>query len=602
MNPKPKKTIILVVSVLILVFIMPIYSFAKIYDRTFTLDVQYGYYLFSHTVYVSAPPSLYDYYHGKSHRVYSDGDYAKFVTPNAVKPIAESIQNGIGNRPYRDEEFANAVLIFVRQISYVKGNVKYPVETLVDNSGDCDVLSLLAASIMKAGGLDVVLLHYENSSPSHMNVGVYLPYNPVYNSWWMSPVCYEYNSKKYWMAECTSKGDWKVGDRPELLVGVTPQIISLEKCEKSSPAEVSSSLDSPLIASHTSITVSSHVSSAENRTRTLKISGSISPSCLGKSVVMYVSKDGSSFDMSRTVVTDSFGKYSFNWDVVSMGTYYIKTSWSGSSNYAGSDSETLTVFVGPKSFVQFETPDYNYILGRAVAAPSESRNMQGIEEFLSSNLTGTGVLITGEFIILRSEQTISNVQTKIVTIPKSEQTIIVARQTMKILIPERTITITRPIDIPIGMEPLILPDNFNQTINNQFGFILKRIGENNYSVNVRGLDYYDIHQIIKLSDENTATFMNASMVVRENTWYNMVARMSQDEITAELFDGNDALLKNIAIKEDAVKISEFGIILTNSTDAVIAFKNLKIGILDQSGQPISGNNILVGTLEWRRGG
>lgn len=597
-----QKTIILIVSVLLLVLIMPTYSFTKIYDRTFTLEVQYGYYLFSHTLYVSVPPSLYEYYYGKSHRVYSDGDYAKFVTPNAVKPIAMSIQNGIGNRPYRDEEFANAVLILVRQISYVKGNVKYPVETLVGNSGDCDVLSFLAASIMKAGGLDVVLLHYKNSSPSHMNVGVYLPYTPVYNSWWMSPVCYEYNNKTYWMAECTSKGEWKVGDRPELLVGATPQIISLEKCEKSSPAQVSSSLDSPLIPSHTSITVSSHISSAENGTRTLRISGSISPSCLGKSVVMYVSKDGSSFDISRTVVTDSFGKYSFTWDSISTGTYYIRTSWSGSSNYAGSDSETLTVFVGPESFVQFETPDYNYILGRPVAAPAESRNMQGIEEFLSSNLTGTGVLITGKFIILRSEKTISNLQTKTITIPRSEKTIRLARKTIKISIPERTITITSPIDIPLGMKPLILPDNFSQTINNQFGFILQRIGENNYSVDVRGLDYYDIHQITKLSYENTATFMNASMVVRENTWYNMVARMSEDEITAELFDANDARLKNIEIKENAAKISEFGIILTNSTDAVIAFKNLTVEILDQSGHPISGNNISVGILEWRRGG
>ena len=231
-----------------------------------------------------------------------------------------------------------------------------------------------------------------------------------------------------------------------------------------------------------------------------------------------------------------------------------------------------------------------------------SQVKQIYEEFLSSNLTGTGVFITGEFIILRSEQTISNVQTKIIKIPKIEQTIRVARQTVKISIPERTITITIPIDIPIGMKPLILPDNFNQTINNQFGFILQRIGENNYSVDVRGLDYYDIHQIIKLSDENIATFMNASMVVRENTWYNMVARMSEDEITAELFDGNDALLRNIAIKEDAVKISEFGIILTNSTDAVIAFKNLKIEILDQFGQSTSDNNISEGTLEWRRGG
>src|SRR3989304_5405342 len=121
----------------------PEHSFASNYDRTYTFYVQYGYYRFSHTLYTSVPPSLYDYYRSKSHSLYSDSDYSKFVTPDAVRSIAESIQNGIRNKPYNNEEFANAVLMVVRQVQYVKSNVKYPAETIVDNSGDCDVLSLL---------------------------------------------------------------------------------------------------------------------------------------------------------------------------------------------------------------------------------------------------------------------------------------------------------------------------------------------------------------------------------------------------------------------------------------------------------------------------
>ena len=219
-----------------------------------------------------------------------DSDYSKFVTPSAFKSIAESIQNVTRNMPYSDEQFANAVLMLVRQVSYVRSNVKYPVEAIVDNSGDCDVLSLLAASIMKAGGLDVVLLYYKGLSPSHMNVGVYLPYTPVYRTWWMTPTGYEYNNKTYWMAECTPLGEWKVGDRPDLLADAEPQIISLENCEKSSPAHVSSSLDRPLIPSSISITLSSENSSVAEEERTLTISGSISPAYSGKSVVMYVSQ------------------------------------------------------------------------------------------------------------------------------------------------------------------------------------------------------------------------------------------------------------------------------------------------------------------------
>jgi len=46
----------------------------------------------------------------------------------------------------------------------------------VENEGDCDLFSFVAASTMMAGGLDVVLLLYETQS--HMNVGVNLSHEP----------------------------------------------------------------------------------------------------------------------------------------------------------------------------------------------------------------------------------------------------------------------------------------------------------------------------------------------------------------------------------------------------------------------------------------
>jgi len=577
MHFKSQKTIILIVSVLLLVFIIPNYSFAsnndRNYDRTYTFYIQNGYYRFSHTLYISVPPSLHDYYRSKTHSLNRDSDYSKFVTPNAVRPITESIQNATRNKPYSDEQFANAVLTLVHQVSYVKSNIKYPAETIVDNSGDCDVLSLLAASIMKAGGLDVVLLYYKELSPSHMNVGVYLPYTPVYRTWWMTPTGYEYNGKKYWMAECTPRGGWKVGDRPELLAGAKPQIISLENCEKSSPAHVSSSLDSPLIPSSISITLSPENSSIGGGEPKLTVSGSISPRYPGESVVMYVSQDRSSCNTFRTVFTDDLGNYSLTWNFTSAGTYYIRTSWSGVSNYAGSDSETLTVFIGfPKSVVQFKGPYYDYVLGLAGAAAYELRVRQGVKEFLSIRLSGTGVLLTGEFIILRSGQTT-----------------IISRSGQRIS-SWQTVTITT------GVQPLRLPDNFNLTVNNQFGFILRNNGGNNYTASVRGLDYHDISQIKQLDGNGTA-FMNASMVIRENTWYSVVVRMSENEITAELYDMNGTLLESMATGDDAISISEFGILLANNTDKAIAFKNLKVETLDQPTGPVGGNHIPVNGLE-----
>lgn len=569
MHFNSKKTTVLIISVLLMVSIMP-NSFASNYDRTYSFNVQFGH--DSHKLYISVLPSLYDYYHGKTHSLSYDGDYSKFVTPIAFESIAESIQNVTRNKPRSDEEFANAVLMLVHQVSYVKSDVKYPVETLADNSGKCDTLSLLAASIMKAGGLDVVLLYYKGLSPSHMNVGVYLPYAPVYRMWWVAPIGYEYDNKTYWIAECTPAMDWKVGDRPQLLANAKPTIISLENCDESSPAQVSSSLDSPLIPSSISINLSSENSSISGGEPTLTISGSISPAYSGKSVVMYVNQNGYSYNTFSTV-TDDLGNYSLTWNFTSTGTYYIRTSWSGASNYAGADSETLTAFVGfPKSVVQFTVPEYEYVLGLAGAAAYELRVRQGVKEFLSIHLSGTGVLLSGEFIILRSGQT--------TTISKSEQRI-----------PRwQTVTITA------GMQPLRLPDDYNLTVNNQFGFILRNNGGNNYTASVRGLDAYDISQIKQLDGNGTA-FMNASMIIKENTWYNVVARMSENETTAELYDINGTLLESMATRDDAINISEFGILLANNTDKAIAFKNLKVETLNQPIQPLESNKSAVNERE-----
>jgi len=569
-------------------------SFASNYDHTYTFNVQYRnrFSQFSHKLYISVPPSLYDYYHSKSHITYSDGDYSKFVTPSAFESIAESIQNVTRDMPYSDEQFANAVLMLVHQVPYVIGDMKYPVETLVDNSGKCDTLSLLAASIMKAGGLDVVLLYYKGLSPSHMNVGVYLPYAPVYRTWWMTPTGYEYDNKTYWMAECTSIGEWKVGDQPDLLAGAKPEIISLENCEKSSPAQISSSLDSPLIPSSISINLSSENSSIGGGEPTLTISGSTSPVYSGKSVVMYVKYDGSYYDTFRTASTDDLGNYSLTWNFTSTGTYYIRTSWSGASNYAGADSETLTVFVGSYSYqsvVEDEAPGYYLNAGpddayaRAYVARPISQIVRK-QEFLNSNVTGKDVLLSGEFVVLGSRQN--------TTMQKSEQTITIPRTEYRVRLPgsRQWITITRPeqtITIPIE-QPV-----------NQFGFILQHNGEDNYSASVRVLDDNNVSQITEQLDGNNATFINASMSTTENTWYKVEARMSEDEITAKLYDENGTLLKNIVARNDAMSISESGIMMTYDANAVIAFKNLKAETIDQPtpAPPVVDNQVPANALE-----
>ena len=423
---KNQKAITLLIGILLLFFILPT-SLAANYEKTNTFQAQYG--LLNQKLYVSITPSLYDYYSNMSHTINSDNDYASFVTPQAVQPIAESIQNITGSLPHSNEQFANAVLTLVHQIPYVINDPKYPVETLVNNSGDCVGLSLLAASIMKAGGLDVVLILYTGISPDHMNVGVYLPNMPVYHTTGLAPTDFVYDNKTYWTAEATPAEDWKVGDQSASLATAEPTIIPLNETVQSSSAQVSSSLNTPLLPSSITVNLSQNQLSAnisqsqssfEENTGALTISGSISPMYSEENVSIYVSS-GSFYDYFTTV-TDDAGDYMLIWNFTSAGTYYITTSWSGASNYAGADSETLTVFVGPDSFVQFNAPAYNYIFGQESLASYEVPPMEGVNDFLSIPL-GTGVSLSYDFTMLQAGHTVSNVQSETITIPGSTQTI-----------------------------------------------------------------------------------------------------------------------------------------------------------------------------------
>jgi len=553
------KTGILLISILLLVFVTP-NSFAGTYDPPYSSQVQFG--LLSHKLYASVPPSLYDYYRVKTPKLVDDSGYAALVTPYVFKSIAENLRNLTLDAPRSDEAFANAVLMLVHQIPYAVGGLKYPVETFVENSGQCDTLSLLAASIMKAGGLDVVLLYYKDVY--HINVGVCLPYEPHGTWWWLPSAGFEFDGKKYWIAECTPAAEWKVGDVPSLVAGETPWVVSLENSEISSPARVSSKLDVPLTASSISIDLSSDFSGTDDLDRTLTISGSISPAYSDENVVVYFSQDGTSYNAYRTR-TNHWGKYSYSWNLTSTGTYYIRTSWSGTPDYASADSEILTVFIGfPRSLIQFEGSNYYYDYGHAAFATHELRIRQGVEEFLNIQLSGAGVLLTGDFIILRSGQTI--------TIPREG---------------EIPVPIER-IVIPKGTQPIRLPDDIEQTTNNKFGFILQNCGGNNYGVAVRGLDDYDMLQINQLSGNRTA-FINASAGVRDNIWYRVVAKISEGEITAELHDVNGTLLESMATTDDAISINELVILIANNTDRAVAFKNLKVGTLDQPTQLPEGN-------------
>ncbi len=297
------KASILLVFILLPALAVPL-SLAGNYQKDFIFQSQFAF--SGQKMYVSIQPSLYNHYANLTHAVNSDSDFANYTTPQAIKPIADSLLNATGDLPNSDEQFANSVLAFVHQIPYQIMGVKYPVETLVDNSGDCTGLSLLAASIMMAGGLDVVLIHYTGINPSHINVGVYLPNTPTYHNILTAATSFEYENKTYWTAEATPEGDWKVGDQSDMLANTNVEIIPLNATEESSPGQVSASLGTDLLPSSVTVNLQEQTLSVQNSTRGFIISGSITPALANQTINIYANQNRS-FEQFNQTQTDSQG-------------------------------------------------------------------------------------------------------------------------------------------------------------------------------------------------------------------------------------------------------------------------------------------------------
>jgi len=337
----PRFVTLITLTVVLLGLFLPHYCFAANYEYTYWLldhpDRSTRYQLT-----VSVTSSLYEYYRSKDHSVQSY-QFAKFITPYTLKPIADNLWTIYND----DEDFANGVLMIVHQIPYQASTPqKYPVETIVENEGDCDLFSFLAASIMMAGGLDVVLLYYEGQG--HMNVGVNLSHAPQDAR---STVFYfSYDSERYYVAETTGsdwENGWRVGEYPDQLRGASAQIITLEDAEQSSPGQVSSSYTA-LTTSSITLTLSSTLVIPGD---TVTISGSISPAHSDEVVTIYIRSNDSPWVILKTVSADSNGKYSYTWTPNAPDTQYLRASWSGDTDHAGADSNIQTLRVSPINWI-----------------------------------------------------------------------------------------------------------------------------------------------------------------------------------------------------------------------------------------------------------
>jgi hypothetical protein len=292
---------------------------------------------------VAVSESLHEYYAEKSHGLITDSDFAKFVTPYALKPIADSLW-----RIYTDDEdFANGALMIVHQIPYEESKPpKYPVETIVDNKGDCDLFSYIAASIMKAGGLNVVLFYYE--TPAHMNIGVSLSHEPRDTGKRIDFV--PHGGIIFYVAECTGgnwQSGWRVGECPEDLKDDAMQVVTLENCEQSAPAQVSASYKA-LEASAISLDISPAFLIQGS---SVTFSGKLLPAFQNSTITIYIKINSSPWTVLTTVTTGSSGQFAFVWSAQASGLCYFRASWSGNDDYSAADSPSRSLTILSRFFV-----------------------------------------------------------------------------------------------------------------------------------------------------------------------------------------------------------------------------------------------------------
>jgi hypothetical protein len=548
---------ILLVFSLLLVLNSTIVSGENV-ERTYNFNY-YGYPgTIRQEIHVSIPNSAYEYYSSKRNNLSPTWDSTELVTPEVFSTVAQNIKTLIGNKTRQDEHFANAVLTMVHQIEYGDNGLKYPIETLVEDLGKCDTVSLLAVSIMKAGGLDVVLFYYEDVN--HVNVGVFLPYTPHGSLWWQQPAGFWFEGKKYWIAECTPAMDWKVGDVPPLLVGETPSIISLDNTEESSLVQVSSKLFSPLNSSSISINLSSGHEINSFQAHSLKLSGSITSSRSNETVVAYVSQDGISHVVLQNM-TDQSGNYSFDLESLSPGVYYVRTSWWGNSEFAGADSEILQIIVGfPSSLIQYNRGNY-YLLyegSNPVSYKLFDRTSHG--DFLDFQINGTGVLLTGEFIVIKCSQT--------TPIQKDS---------------EMSVELLKFLELRKDFKIMRSPVDLKSAANEQLAFFIRDNNNGNFSLNVRELTNHDISKLA-----NKTTMIEAFSLVKDDVWYKIEVKISPDQVNIVMRDENTTLLEWIN-NPNEIANDELVLLLANNTDKSIVFRDLKFEPFYETAQTIEDN-------------
>jgi hypothetical protein len=102
------------------------------------------------------------------HTANNPSEFVQWAT--YMNPTIHTIASFLTKDAKTPEEKADILLTFVQSNTYdnsteqEKDYVRYPIETIVDQKGDCEDFAILGATLMKSIGLDVALIYYPADS------------------------------------------------------------------------------------------------------------------------------------------------------------------------------------------------------------------------------------------------------------------------------------------------------------------------------------------------------------------------------------------------------------------------------------------------------
>ena len=181
----------------------------------------------------------------------SSANFSGFMFSQPGMSVVEDLVRQLVNDTMTVPEKIQSALTFVQELPYARDKdskhqeeyVRYPVETLVDRTGDCEDKVMLLGAIFGVMDMDFIILKY----PDHLAIGIQSDELEG-----MTEILYE--GKRYLYLETTAP-HWEIGSIPEEYVGseievyrpqTTPALIVKGVWFETSPAALREKADCTL--------------------------------------------------------------------------------------------------------------------------------------------------------------------------------------------------------------------------------------------------------------------------------------------------------------------------------------------------------------------